>query len=94
MVNLGFGGSALFDSFTARAMRDTPEGLISINAVNTSPLRLRAFTPAVHGFLDTVREGYPTTPLLVISPPLLGPGGPRLSRPRPRRRDPACQGRG
>ena len=30
-------------------------------------MRLRAFTPAVHGFLDTVREGHPTTPLLVVS---------------------------
>jgi hypothetical protein len=29
---------------------------------------LRAFTPAVHGFLDTIREGHPTTPLVVISP--------------------------
>jgi hypothetical protein len=31
-------------------------------------MRLRAFGPAVHGFLDTVREGHPTTPLLVVSP--------------------------
>lgn len=31
-------------------------------------MRLRAFGPAVHGFLDTLREGHPTTPLLVISP--------------------------
>jgi hypothetical protein len=31
-------------------------------------MRLRAFIPAVHGFLDTVREGHPATPLLVVSP--------------------------
>ncbi|MCW2793432.1 MAG: hypothetical protein JWO76_2530 [Nocardioides sp.] len=31
-------------------------------------MRLRAFTPAVHGCLDTVRDGHPTTPLLVVSP--------------------------
>ncbi len=30
-------------------------------------VRLRAFAPAVHGFLDTIREGHPTTPLLVVS---------------------------
>lgn len=30
-------------------------------------MRLRAFTPAVHGFLDTLREGHPTAPLLVVS---------------------------
>ncbi|MFE6846455.1 GDSL-type esterase/lipase family protein [Streptomyces sp. NPDC057686] len=72
LVNLGLGGSALLDPFTARAMRDTPADLISvkigINLVNMDLMRLRAFTPAVHGFLDTLREGHPTTPLLVVSP--------------------------
>ncbi|MFG3104371.1 GDSL-type esterase/lipase family protein [Streptomyces sp. NPDC048182] len=72
LVNLGFGGSALLDPFTARAMRDTPADLISvklgINIVNADAMRLRAFGPAVHGFLDTLREGHPHTPLLVVSP--------------------------
>ncbi|MBZ9644685.1 GDSL-type esterase/lipase family protein [Streptomyces sp. PSKA30] len=72
LINLGLGGSALLDPFTARALRDTPADLISvkigINLVNTDLMRLRAFTPAVHGFLDTVREGHPSTPLLVVSP--------------------------
>ena len=72
LINLGLSGSALLDPFTARAMRDTPADLISvkigINLVNADLMRLRAFTPAVHGFLDTVREGHPTTPLLVVSP--------------------------
>lgn len=72
LLNLGFGGSALLDPFTARAMRDLPADLISvkigINLVNTDLMRLRAFGPAVHGFLDTVRDGHPATPLLVISP--------------------------
>jgi hypothetical protein len=72
LINLGFGASALLDPFVARAMRDTPADLISvkigINLVNNDLMRLRAFTPAVHGFLDTIREGHPTTPLLVVSP--------------------------
>jgi hypothetical protein len=72
LVNLGFGGGALLDPFTARAMRDTPADLISvkvgINIVNADVMRLRAFAPAVHGFLDTIREGHPTTPVLVVSP--------------------------
>ncbi|MFJ9950671.1 GDSL-type esterase/lipase family protein [Kitasatospora sp. NPDC091207] len=71
LINLGLSGSALLDPFTARTMRDTPADLISlkigINLVNTDLMRLRAFTPAVHGFLDTVREGHPDTPLLVVS---------------------------
>ncbi|WP_406345981.1 GDSL-type esterase/lipase family protein [Streptomyces sp. NBC_00648] len=72
LINLGLGGSALLDPFTARALRDTPADLISVkiglNVVNTDLMRLRAFTPAVHGFLDTIREGHPDAPLLVVSP--------------------------
>ncbi|MEV7968535.1 GDSL-type esterase/lipase family protein [Sphaerisporangium sp. NPDC088356] len=90
LINLGLGGSALLDPFTARALRDTPADLISvkigINLVNTDLMRLRAFGPAVHGFLDTIREGHPTTPLLVVSPILCpihedtpGPSAPDFS---------------
>ena len=72
LINLGFGGSAVLDPFVARTLRDTPADLISIkigiNLVNKDVMRLRAFTPAVHGFLDTIRDGHPTTPLLVVSP--------------------------
>ena len=72
LINLGFGGSALLDPFTARTIRDSAADLISVklgvNLVNTDLMRLRAFTPAVHGFLDTIREGHPHTPLLVVSP--------------------------
>ena len=72
LVNLGFSGNALLDPFTARALRDTPADLISlklgINVVNADLMRLRAFGPAVHGFLDTIRDGHPDTPLVVVSP--------------------------
>ncbi|MGW8884154.1 GDSL-type esterase/lipase family protein [Streptomyces sp. NPDC055749] len=72
LINVGLSGNALLDPFTARALRDTPADLISvkigINLANRDLMRLRAFTPAVHGFLDTVREGHPTAPLLVVSP--------------------------
>ena len=72
LVNLGFGGSAYLQPFIARTIRDTPADLISvklgINIVNSDSLRLRSFTPAVHGFLDTIRDGHPDTPLLVVSP--------------------------
>ncbi|MFD8388968.1 GDSL-type esterase/lipase family protein [Streptomyces sp. NPDC059680] len=90
LINLGLGGSALLDPFTARALRDTPADLISvklgINVVNADLMRLRAFSPAVHGFLDTIRDGHPDTPLLVVSPILCpihedtpGPSLPDLS---------------
>lgn len=90
LINLGLAGSALLDPFTARTLRDTPADLISvkigINVVNTDLMRLRAFGPAVHGFLDTIREGHPSTPLLVVSPILCpihedtpGPSAPDFS---------------
>lgn len=70
--NLGVGGSAVVDPFMARVIRDTPADMISvklgINVVNLDAMRLRAFVPAVHGFLDTIRDGHPRTPLIVISP--------------------------
>jgi hypothetical protein len=72
LVNLGFSGNAVLDPFVARAIRDQPADVITlklgINVVNHDAMRLRAFGPAVHGFLDTIREGHPTTPLVVVSP--------------------------
>ena len=72
LVNLGLGGSALLDPFVARVIRDSAADLISlkigINLVNADLMRRRALGPAVHGFLDTIRDGHPTTPLLVVSP--------------------------
>lgn len=71
LINLGMGGAALLDPFTARTMRDIPADLISvkigINVVNADLMRLRAFGPAVHGFLDTLRDGHPATPIIVVS---------------------------
>ncbi|MFI8524186.1 GDSL-type esterase/lipase family protein [Promicromonospora sukumoe] len=74
--NLGLGGNALVDPFVARTLRDAPADLISvklgINVVNLDGMRLRTFVPAVHGFLDTIRDGHPTTPLLLVSPIFCG----------------------
>lgn len=74
--NLGVGGSALVDPFMARVMRDTPADVISlklgINTTNSDSMRLRSFVPAVHGFLDTLRDGHPTTPILLVSPIFCG----------------------
>ncbi|MGA1836478.1 GDSL-type esterase/lipase family protein [Herbiconiux sp. 11R-BC] len=72
LTNLGFGGQAMIDPFVARVIRDRPSELITLkigtNPVNADALRTRTFSPAVHGFLDTIREGQPDTPLVVISP--------------------------
>lgn len=72
VINLSQAGNALLDPYVARTIRDLPADLISlkagINIVSLAAFRLRTFGPAVHGFLDTVREGHPDTPLLVMSP--------------------------
>ncbi|WP_250443621.1 GDSL-type esterase/lipase family protein [Actinotalea sp. C106] len=90
LVNLGFSGNAVLDPFVARTIRDQPADLITlklgINVVNHDCLRRRAFLPAVEGFLDTIREGHPTTPVVVVSPilcPLVE------DRPGPTEIDPA-----
>lgn len=74
--NLGFGGSAMVDPFMARVIRDAPADYISvklgINVVNLDAMGLRAFVPAVHGFLDTIRDGHPDTPIVLISPIFCG----------------------
>ena len=72
LLNLGLGGNCQLDQFVARTIRDEPADLISlklgINIINMDSMRERTFTPAVHGFLDTIREGKPDTPILIISP--------------------------
>jgi hypothetical protein len=70
--NLGLGGSAMVDPFLARVIRDAPADFISvklgINVVNFDAMRVRAYVPAIHGFLDTIRDQHPTTPIVLISP--------------------------
>jgi lysophospholipase L1-like esterase len=76
LVNLGLGGSALLDPFVARTIRDTQADLVSlkigINLVNQDLLRRRALGPAVHGWLDTIRDGHPDTPVRLVSPVFCG----------------------
>lgn len=72
VINLSQAGNAMLDPYVARTIRDMPADLISlkvgINIVSLAAFRLRTFGPAVHGFLDTIRDGHPDTPLLLISP--------------------------
>jgi hypothetical protein len=72
VINLGLGGACHLDQYVARTMRDTPTDFLSlkagINIVNGDTLRERTFAPALHGFIDTIREGQPDTPFLIISP--------------------------
>jgi lysophospholipase L1-like esterase len=72
LQSLGFAGQCHLDGFTARTIRDLPADLIScklgINIVNGDTMRERTFLPAVHNLIDTIREGHPDTPLLIVTP--------------------------
>jgi len=73
LQNLGVSGQCHADQAVARLIRDQPGiACISvkygINVHNMSSLSKRTFTDALLGFLQTVRDGHPTTPLVVLSP--------------------------
>lgn len=70
-TNLGFGGNAMIDPPTARTIARLPADLVTlkfgINIVTGDAMRGRVFVPALHGFLDTVRDAHPEVPLVLIS---------------------------
>lgn len=72
LVSLGFAAQCQMDGFVARLLSRLPCDRISlklgVNLVNQDVMRERAFIPAVHAFLDTIRDARPTVPILVISP--------------------------
>ncbi len=90
LLNLGLAGNCMLDPFAAHAIRDTPADLITlklgINVVNGDTMRPRTFVPAVHGFLDAIRDGHPHTPILLISP-ILCPTAEHTPGPTPAFRD-------
>lgn len=69
---LGFGGQCHFDPLMARTIADRPTDLISlklgINTHGAGTFNERSWAAAVLGFVFTVRDGHPETPLLIISP--------------------------
>lgn len=72
IFSLAMGGCANLEQFAARTIRDRDFELLSlklgINVVNSANMTSRTFGPAVHGFIDTIRERHPHLPILVISP--------------------------
>ncbi|WP_051426299.1 GDSL-type esterase/lipase family protein [Jiangella gansuensis] len=69
---LGFGSECHVDPMIARLIRDRPADLVvtclGINVYGSGTFTERSFLPAVLGFLSTVRDGHPGTPIVVISP--------------------------
>lgn len=71
LVNLSIAGQAVLDQSVARAIAALPADVITlklgINIINCDGFSTRTLGPAVHGFLDTVRDGHPATPIVVIT---------------------------
>jgi len=72
LTSVALAGQCQLDPFLARTIRDLPADVITlkvgINLVNGATMVDRTFAPAVHGFLDTIREGQPDTPIVLVSP--------------------------
>ena len=72
LQSLGFGGQCHLDQFVARTIRDSDADVVSIkvgiNVINMDSMRERVFVSALHGFIDTIREGKPDAPIVLISP--------------------------
>ncbi len=71
LTNLAIAGNAQLDPFVARTIAAVPADIVTlklgVNVVNRDSMRDRAFTPALHGFLDIVRQGHPGVPVVVIT---------------------------
>ena len=85
LQSFGFAGQCQLDQFAARMIGAQPADLISlkvgINIINVDSMRERAFVPALHGFLDTIREGTTRTRRSCSSPRSSAPS-PRTTRAR------------
>lgn len=70
--NFALAGNAQLDPFVARTLAARPADVVSlklgVNNVNADSMKRRTFIPALHGFLDLVREGHPRTPMVVLTP--------------------------
>lgn len=72
LVNLGLAWQCQLDGFVARAIRDGGFDEVSLeiglDVVATDTLRERTFGPAVHAFLDVLRDGRPELPIALVTP--------------------------
>lgn len=71
LTNLSFAGNAMLDPFVARTIAQRPADLITLkvglDVVTDDAMRRRTFVPALHNFLDLIRDGQPDTPIALIT---------------------------
>lgn len=83
LTQLGFAGQCKIDPIVARTIGRLPADVISLClGINTyaGEFSPRTWLPAVTGFVLTVRDAHPTTPLMLFSPMY---SAPRESTPGP-----------
>jgi hypothetical protein len=72
LTNLGFAAQCHLDPIVARYIRDAPAELISlclgINIHGRGSFNARSLGPAIEGFINTLRQGHPSTPIVVSTP--------------------------
>jgi hypothetical protein len=72
LQSFAFAGQCHLDPFAGRMIAAQPAELVSvklgINIVNGDTMRERTFVPAVHGLLDTIRDGHPDVPIILVTP--------------------------
>lgn len=72
LMSFGFAGQCHLDPFVARSIAQADVDIVSIkngiNVINMDSMRERVYVPALHGFLDTIREKQPSLPILLVSP--------------------------
>lgn len=72
LFSLGFNGACHLDPYVARAIAEVAADRITlklgINVHNLQSLRERTFAPLVHGFIQTIRDRQPKTPITIVSP--------------------------
>ncbi|MFJ7212961.1 GDSL-type esterase/lipase family protein [Amycolatopsis sp. NPDC098790] len=69
---LGFAGECHLDPAVARYIRDTDADVISlcvgVNIHGAASFSARSLGPALEGFVRTIRDGHPDTPILLTTP--------------------------
>jgi len=72
LVNLGYAGAARGEIVSAEHVADLPADIITIaygvNCWSRTPHSVGMLTEGLRGFLDVVRSGHPTAPIVVVSP--------------------------
>lgn len=72
LTSLGYGGDCHMDAVVGRMIRDLPADYIGlklgINMMGAVSASQRSFRAMAIGLIETIRDGHPDTPMVVVSP--------------------------